>query len=162
MGCILGVEIIVLPPPAPVMFVGRRNLQDLDACGLHVAQKPSPIGSCRLNADALKVSKGTHPGKHLPLALSRCRKALGSEHLVPFVDNSGDVKILVRVNTANNDTGHRLLTNFHAGSPGQSLDRRFTETRCLDRTVTRQDVRPFLFHMHRRGKPHRKAFPGGR
>ncbi|PVE20460.1 hypothetical protein DC522_32230, partial [Microvirga sp. KLBC 81] len=66
-----------------------------------------------------------------------------------FIDNGGDMKIFMRVDAANDGTWCNLLTNFHTDSPRQTLDRRFTETGCLDRTITRQKVRPFLGHMHR-------------
>jgi hypothetical protein len=65
-----------------------------------------------------------------------------------FVDDSGDVKIIMRVDAANDRARYNLL-NIHTGSPRQTLDRRFTETGCLDRTVTRQKVRPLLGHLQR-------------
>jgi hypothetical protein len=66
-----------------------------------------------------------------------------------FVDNSGDMKIFMRIDAAYDETRYNLLTNFHTGSPGSTVDRWLTGTACLDRTVTRQDVRPFLGHMQR-------------
>src|ERR1700694_292307 len=38
----------------------------------------------------------------------------------------------------------------------------FTGTECLDRTVTRQNVRPFLGHVHWRGETSPRGVPGGR
>jgi hypothetical protein len=69
--------------------------------------------------------------------------------MIMFIDNGSDMKIFMRVDAANDETWGNLLTTFHTDSPAQTLDRRFAETGCLDRTVTRQDVRPFLGHMHR-------------
>jgi hypothetical protein len=68
--------------------------------------------------------------------------------MIVLIDNGSDMKIFMRVDAANDRARYNLL-NFHTGSPSQTLDRRFTETGCLDRTVTRQKVRPFLGHMHR-------------
>jgi len=68
--------------------------------------------------------------------------------MIMFIDNGSDMKIFMRVDAANDRARYNLL-NFHTDSPAQTLDRRFAETGCLDRTVTRQDVRPFLGHMHR-------------
>jgi hypothetical protein len=48
--------------------------------------------------------------------------------MIVLIDNSGDVKILMRVNTAYDETGHTFLTTFHTGSPGSTVDRRFTKT----------------------------------
>jgi hypothetical protein len=68
--------------------------------------------------------------------------------MIMFIDNGSDMKIFMCVEAANDETWGNLL-NFHTGSPAQTLERRLTETGCLDRTVTRQKVRPFLGHMHR-------------
>src|SRR4029078_11850166 len=102
-----------------------------------------------LNADAPKLSEGPHPSEHLPISLSGCRKAPGPENAVEFIDNGRHMKIFMRVDAANNGRWCNLLTNFHTGSPGSTVDRWLTGTGCLDRTVTRQDVRPFLGHTHR-------------
>ena len=99
---VLSVEIIVLAPLAPVRFIRGRDLQNFDTGILHGAQQPGAIGACGLNANAPELSEGPHPGEHLPISLSGCRKAPGPENAVELVDNSGDVKILVRVDPADN------------------------------------------------------------
>src|SRR5829696_10113393 len=78
-----------------------------------------------------------------------------------FVDNGRDVKVLVRVDAADDAACH-LLILLHAGSPGSTACGRLHRTECLDRTVTRQNVRPFLGHGHRRGRTPPQGVLGGR
>ena len=110
---------------------------------------------------AAEVSKGSHPSKHLPVPLAGRRKGSASENAILRIDHCGDMQVLVGIDTADDATLCGLLLNVHVSSPGSSVG--FAKTECLDRTVTRQKVRPFLSHRHRRGKTSPQgAFPGGR
>jgi hypothetical protein len=113
---VLGIEIVVFAAFATVVLVRCRDLENFDAGLLHVAQKPRAIGAGRLDADALERSEGSHPGKHLPVPLSRCGEALAPENAVLIIDNGGDMQILMRVDTAADAMTGNFLTDFHIGS----------------------------------------------
>jgi hypothetical protein len=118
MGGVLSIEIIVLSPPATIMFIRGCHLQNLDTSILYVTQEPGAIGACGLNADAAELSEGPHPGQHLPISLSRCCEGLACEHMIVLIDNGSDMKIFMRVDAANDRARYNLL-NFHTGSPGR-------------------------------------------
>lgn len=46
---------------------------------------------------------------------------MASKNMVMFVDNSRDVKVLVRVNATNHATNSYILSDFHDGIPGSTL-----------------------------------------
>ena len=100
------------------MRVRRRDLQNLDASVLHVAQEPRAIGARRLDAYATELPEGAHPGEHLLIAVPRRRKTSASQHPVELIDDGSNVKIFVRVDATDDAPVRPRLTNFHAGSPG--------------------------------------------
>jgi hypothetical protein len=118
MGRVLRVKIIVFPALAAIMLVRRRDLKDFDAGLLHVTQQSCTVGAGRLNTDTLERSEAAHPGKHLLVAVPGCRKALACQHPIQLIDNCRDMKILVRIDAADDTTGRPLLITFHTGSPG--------------------------------------------
>ena len=115
---------------------------------LHVTQQSCTVGAGRLNTDTLERSKGAHPGEHLLVAVSGCREALACQHPIQLIDNGRDMKILVRIDAADDTTGRPLLPSILA-LPARQKVNGSTRAGCLDRTVTRQNVRPFLGHLHR-------------
>ena len=104
MGGVLGVEIVVLATPPPILLVWGRDLEDHDLCLLHEAQEPCAVAAGRLDSDALKLSEGAHPGEHLAIALPGRGEGSCSEDPILFVDNRCDVKILVGINAADDVT----------------------------------------------------------
>ena len=79
---------------------------------------PRSVGAGRLDADALKQPEGAHPGKHLLVTMPGGWEALASQHPVMLIDDGSDVKVLVRVDAADDTTARPLLTTFPTGSPG--------------------------------------------
>ena len=79
MGGVLRIEIVVLAALATIVPVRRRDLQDLDAGLLQVAKQPRAVGAGRLDADALELPEGAHPGEHLLVAVPGRREALAAE-----------------------------------------------------------------------------------
>jgi hypothetical protein len=114
-----GVKIIVLPALAAIMLVRRRDLKDFDAGLLHVTQQSCTVGAGRLNTDTLERSEAAHPREHLLVAVPGCREALACQHPIQLIDNGRDMKILVRIDAADDTTGRPLFT-FHPGSPGSA------------------------------------------
>ena len=99
---ILGIEIIVLAAPAPVLPIRRGDLENLDPCGLQEAQEPRAVAASGFDPHALKLAQTAHPSEHLAIALSRRGKAAGSEDSVMVVNDGGHVQVLVRVDAADN------------------------------------------------------------
>ena len=104
MGRVLRVEIVVLATLAAIVLVRRRDLQNLDPGLLHEAQQPGAIAAGRLDADALELTEGAHPGEHLPIALPGRGKASASQNAVAFIDDRRDMQILVGVDAADDAT----------------------------------------------------------
>jgi hypothetical protein len=62
-GCvrgILSIQIIIFAALAAIVRVGRRDLQNLDASVMHIAQEPRAIGARRLDADATELPVAKH------------------------------------------------------------------------------------------------------
>jgi hypothetical protein len=97
MGRVLRVEIVVLATLTPILPVRCRHLEDRDLCLLHEAQQPRAIAAGRLYSDALQLSKGSHPGEHLAIALPSGGEGSCFHDPILFVDNRCDVHILVGV-----------------------------------------------------------------
>jgi hypothetical protein len=104
MGRVLGVEIVVLSTPTPMLLVRSRDLEDGDLCLLHKAQEPCAVAAGRLDSDALKLTEGEHPGEHLALALPGRGEGSCSEDPILLIDNRCDVKILMGIDAADNVT----------------------------------------------------------
>ncbi|MBQ0819191.1 hypothetical protein KBI52_02915 [Microvirga sp. HBU67558] len=51
--------------------------------------------------------------------------------MIELIENVGEVKILMHVNTTYDEMRHTLLTTFHTGSPGSVVDRRFAKTASM-------------------------------
>lgn len=131
---ILGVEIVVLAAPAPILPVGRGDLEH-DNPGLpQEAQEPSPIAAGRLDTDALDFAERAHPREHLPIALAGTAEGLRSQHPVLLVDHRRDVQILVSIDAPDDAADYPLL-RIHDQSPGSTVINGFAETDCMDRTV---------------------------
>jgi hypothetical protein len=120
-GGILGAQVVIFATLAAVVPVWCRDLQNVNAGVLHVTQKPRTIGASCLDANAPKLPEGPHPGEHLLVAVPGCREALASQNAIMFVDNSRDMKILVRVDATDHATNGHLLPNVHCGFPGSTL-----------------------------------------
>src|SRR5438477_11857206 len=71
---VLGIQIIVFATLAAIMRVRCRDLQNLDASVLHIAQEPCTVGARRLDADAPELPERSHPGEHLLVAVPGRRK----------------------------------------------------------------------------------------
>ena len=54
---ILGVEVVVLTAPAPILPVGRGDLEHCDPALLQEAQQPGAIAAGRPDPDALDVAE---------------------------------------------------------------------------------------------------------
>jgi len=121
MGGVLGIQIVVLAALAAILPVRRRDLQDLDAGLLHIAEQPSAVGARRLDADASELSEGAHPGEHLLVAVSGGREASAPENPVMSIDDGGDVEILVGIDAADNKGAGYSLVGFHRSSPGERV-----------------------------------------
>ena len=88
-------------------------------------------------------------------------EALAAENPVMFVDDGGDMEILVCIDAAHDEAVGDALLDLHGRTPEECIGAS-ANTECLDRTVTRQNVRPYSGHMHRQGEPRRQVFSGGR
>jgi hypothetical protein len=159
---ILRIKIVVLAALPTIPAVWCRDLQDLDAGVLQVAKKSRAVGACCLDADPPKLAERAHPGEHLLVAVPGRWEALAAENPVMFVDDGGDMEILVCIDAADDETVGDALLDLHGRTPEGECIGASANTECLDRTVTRQNVRPFSGHMHRQGEPRRQVFPGGR
>src|SRR3954447_2018526 len=60
---ILGVEVVILTAPAPILPVGRGDFEHRDPGLLQEAQEPGAIAAGRLNPDALDFAERAHPGE---------------------------------------------------------------------------------------------------
>jgi hypothetical protein len=132
---ILGVEVVVLTAPAPILPVGRSDLEHRDPGLLQEAQEPGAIAAGRLDADALDFAETAHPGEHLPIALAGAGERLRPQHTVLLVDHRCDVQALVGINTPD-DAANCSLLRVHDEPPGSTGIDGFAETDCMDRTVT--------------------------
>jgi hypothetical protein len=63
-------------------------------------------------------------------------KALGPPDVILFIDDGGDVQILVRIH-ATDDVMPAFFNDIHSQSPSWTVTNGFAETECADRTVTR-------------------------
>src|SRR5207248_2933086 len=67
-----------------------RDLQNLDASVLYIAQEPCTVGARRLNADAPELPEGSHPGQHLLVAVPGRRKTSAFQHPVELIDDGSE------------------------------------------------------------------------
>jgi len=156
-------------------FLPRRRRSDLSGvvtsrtstpAAWETAQQTRAIAAGGFDADTFELAEGAHPGEHLAVALPGRREAPTGQELVTSVDDGSDVKILVGVDAANDDAGGYGFGFDHDASPvmpgpaGTSSG--FAMARRLDKTVTRQNVRPFSGHMRRRGETSPPGVTGGR
>ena len=100
MGRILRVEIVVLATSTAIVLVRRRDLQNLDPRALHEAKQAGAIAAGRLDADALDLTEGSHPGEHLPITLPGRGEASAPQNTILFIDDGRDMQILVGVDAA--------------------------------------------------------------
>jgi hypothetical protein len=131
---ILGVEVVVLAAPAPILPVGRGDLEHCDPGLLQEAQEPGAIAAGRLDTDALDVAERAHPNEHLSIALAGTGEGLRPQHTVLLVDHGRDVQVLVGIDTS--DDARNFSLSFHGEPPGSTVIDGFAETDCMDRTVT--------------------------
>ena len=134
MGRILGVEIVTLSTSTAIVSVRRRDFQNLDASGLNEAKQASPIAAGRLDADALDLAEGSHPGEHQPVAATCRGEALGSQNAIAFIDDGRDMQILVGIYAANDMS--LCYLDVHSEPPGSTVFDGSAKTECVDRTVT--------------------------
>jgi hypothetical protein len=99
---ILGIEVVVLATPAPILPVGRSHLEHCDPSLLQEAQEPGAIAAGRLDPDTLDFAERAHPGEHLPIALAGAGEGLRPQDTVLLVDRRRDVQILVSIDTPDN------------------------------------------------------------
>jgi hypothetical protein len=99
-GGVLGIQVVVLAASAPVAPVRGRDLEDLDAGPLQVAEQPGAVGAGRLDADAPEHPQGAHPGEHPLVAVPGGGEGPTAEDLIVLVDDGGDVEILVSIDAA--------------------------------------------------------------
>jgi hypothetical protein len=132
---ILGVEIVVLAAPAPILPVRRGDLEDCDPGLLQEAQQPGAIAAGRLDPNALDVAERAHPGEHLPIALAGAGEGVRPQHTILLVDHRRDVQILVGIDTPD-DAADCSFLRIHDESPGSLVIDGFAQTDCMDRTVT--------------------------
>src|SRR5437868_14616720 len=107
------------------MRVRCRDLQNLDASVLHIAQEPCTVGARRLDTDAPELPEGSHPGEHLLVAVPGRRKTSAFQHPVALIDDGSDVKIFERIDATNDAMARHRSNNLHAGSPGNTGYARF-------------------------------------
>ena len=136
---VLRVEIVILAAPTAIVPVRRRDLQNLDPGRLNEAQQAGPIAAGALDADALDLTEGSHPGEHLPIALAGRGEALASQNTVAFIDDRRDMQILVGVHTADNASLPARVLDVHSKPPGSTVLRRLRQDRVRgqDSHVTR-------------------------
>lgn len=132
---ILGVEVVVLAAPTPILPVGRGDLEHRDPGLLQEAQQPGAIAASRLNADALDLTEAAHPGEHPPITLAGAGEGSRPQHTVLLVDYRRDVQVLVGVDTPDNMANCSFL-RIHDEPPGLTVIDGFAKTDCMDRTVT--------------------------
>ena len=77
--------------PAPILPIGRGDLEHYDPGLLHEAQEPSPIAAGRLDTDALDLAERAHPGEHLSIALAGTGEGSRPQHPVLLVDHRRDM-----------------------------------------------------------------------
>jgi hypothetical protein len=100
-GCTFRVEVVILAAPATVQFVRCGNFQNLDTCGLHVAQQPCTVAAGAFDPNALEIPERSHPGQHQAIPVSGCREALGTENTVATINDSRDMQVLVCIDATN-------------------------------------------------------------
>ncbi len=88
---VLRVKIVVLSASTPIVPVRRCHLKNFDPGLLNEAKQSGSIAARRLDADALDLTEGSHPGEHLPVTLTRRGEALGSQDTVAFIDDGRDM-----------------------------------------------------------------------
>jgi hypothetical protein len=120
MGGILRVEIIVLSTSPAILSVGGRDLQNLNPNGLNEAKQAGSIAAGGFDPDPLDLTKGSHPGEHLPVTLSGRGKALAPQNTVTFINDGGDMQILVGVHAAN-DMSPCCVPDVHSKPPGSTV-----------------------------------------
>ncbi len=156
---VLGIEIIVLASPPPILIVRRRDFQDLDPRLLNEAEQASAIAAGR----------------------TRCRRAAAHRMIASSRASAGSLGGSWQ-NISFREQGHvRRRPPQHAGPYGYPRRRRrggfhLPRSRVaswFDRASTAsprpsawtgqlrdQTVRPFSGHRHRRGKTSPRGVPG--
>ena len=105
MSRVLRVEVVILTPPAAILFVWRSDFQDFNAGSLQMTQQSGAIAASRFDTDTRKITKRAHPRHHLPIPLPCRGKAMGAEYLVTLIDHGSNMQIFVGIHTTDNTGG---------------------------------------------------------
>lgn len=108
-----------------------------------------------------QLAKGSHPGKHVTIALPGGRERTRAHHSILRIDDGRDVQILVCVDTADNGGGGYVCLDVHVLSSGSTEWLRQDQLHGQDSHVTGWSG-PSRVTGNGEANPHRKAFPGGR
>ena len=103
---------------------------------LQEAQEPGAIAAGRLDADALDLAEGAHPGEHLPIALAGGGEAIASPAHGPARRQRPRHAGLCGCPRRRRCGELRLLRASHDEPPGSTVIDGFAKTDCMDRTVT--------------------------
>lgn len=74
-------------------------------------------GARVIDANAHRPAERAHPGKHLAIALACGGKAARAKNPITLIDDSGNVEVLVGVDTAS-DVGGQARVVVHGSDPG--------------------------------------------
>jgi hypothetical protein len=104
MGCVLGIEIVVLAASAAILLVRVCDLENRNPGLLHETEKTCAIAASRLYTDALQVTEGQHPGEHLAIALTGGGEGSRSDNPILLIHDRCEVKILTSIHAAGDAT----------------------------------------------------------